>query len=136
MIHLDTNAAIALLNGSPPQVRKRFDDTIAAGTPVAISAIVYFELQYGAAASVRVQDNENKIALFLAAGGIEILQFGEAEAHEAGEIRAHLRAAKTPIGPYDLLIAAQARVAGAMLVTANTREFDRVPGLSMVDWAG
>ena len=41
-----------------------------------------------------------------------------------------------PIGPYDLLIAAQARRRGAALVTLNRREFERVPGLMVTDWAG
>jgi tRNA(fMet)-specific endonuclease VapC len=53
----------------------------------------------------------------------------------AGEIRAHLESAGTPIGHYDYLIAAQARRHGATLVTLNTREFARVPGLIVVDWA-
>ena len=54
----------------------------------------------------------------------------------AGDLRATLEAAGTPIGPYDLLIAAQALRADATLVTANVKEFGRVAGLRWQDWAG
>jgi tRNA(fMet)-specific endonuclease VapC len=56
-------------------------------------------------------------------------------ASEAGEIRAELERLGTPIGTYDVLIAAQARRRGAVLVTANTLEFARVPGLNRENWA-
>jgi tRNA(fMet)-specific endonuclease VapC len=135
VIHLDTNVVIALLNGEPARVRGRFDAARAALEPMCISMIVYHELMYGAAASQRQAANESKIALFIAAGGIRMLPFEINDARAAADIRAHLRAAGEPIGPYDVLIAAQARQAGATLVTANTREFDRVPGLSIIDWA-
>lgn len=135
MIHLDTNVAIALLNDRQPQVRARFDGARAAGTPLGLSMIVYHELMYGAAASERRKANEDKIALFVASGGLSLLPFAAGDADEAADIRAHLKRAATPIGPYDVLIAAQARRAGTTLVTANTREFDRVPGLMVTDWA-
>lgn len=135
MIHLDTNVAIALLNDSQPQVRARFDEARAAGTPFSLSMIVYHELMYGAAASRRRKANEDKIALFIAAGDIALLPFEAADVHEAADIRAHLKRAARPIGPYDVLIAAQARRAGTPLVTANTSEFSRVPGLIVTDWA-
>lgn len=135
MIHLDTNVAIALLNDRPKVVRKRFDAAMAAGTPLGLSMIVYHELMYGAAYSERRKANEEKIALFIAAGGLTLLPFEEADAREAADIRAHLRRLATPIGPYDLLIAGQARRAGAPLITANSREFARVPGLVLTDWA-
>ena len=68
------------------------------------------------------------------ADGPEILAFDAEDATTAAEIRAELKAAGTPICPYDLLIAGQALRHGATLVTANTREFSRVPGLKVVDW--
>lgn len=135
MIHLDTNVAIALLNDRQPLVRARFDATRAAGTALGLSMIVYHELMYGAAASERRQANEEKIAVFVAAGGIALLPCAAMDASEAADIRAHLKRAATPIGAYDVLIAAQARRAGTTLVTANTRAFARVPGLTVVDWA-
>lgn len=135
MIHLDTNVAIALLNQTQHQVRARFDAARAAKTPIGLSTVVYHELMYGAAFSERRTANEGKIAVFISCGEIALLAFTQADAHEAAEIRATLKRQGTPIGPYDLLIAAQARRAGTTLITANTREFLRVPGLMVTDWA-
>jgi tRNA(fMet)-specific endonuclease VapC len=135
VIHLDTNAAIALLNDRQPAVRTRFDEARAAHTPLALSIVVYHELMYGAAASERRRENEHKIALFVAAGRLDVPAFEQGDAQDAADIRAHLRRLGAPIGPYDVLIAGQARRAGATLVTANSREFERVPGLTVSDWA-
>lgn len=134
MIHLDTNIAIALLNGRLPHARTQLNAALAAGTPLAMSIIVYCELQYGAAASSHRTADEERIAFLVTGSGLILLPFEEKDAREAADIRAHLRRSATPIGPYDLLIAAQARRAGATLVTANTREFARVPGLVLADW--
>ena len=60
--------------------------------------------------------------------------FDAEDALHAGNIRAELECAGTPIGHYDYLISAQARRRGVALVTLNRREFDRVPGLVVVDW--
>lgn len=135
MIHLDTNVAIALLNNRHPQVRARFDAALASGAPMSLSIIVYYELMYGAAGSVRRKANEDKIALFVASGRLSLLSFEAMDAREAADIRADLKRTGTPIGPYDVLIAAQARRAAATLVTANTSEFERVGGLIVIDWA-
>lgn len=135
MIHLDANVAIALLNNRQPQVRARFDAALGAGTPLALSIIVFHELMYGAAASERRKANEDKIAIFIASARLVLLPFEAEDAREAAEIRADLKRVGAPIGPYDVLIAAQARRAGTTLVTANTREFERVPGLTVVDWS-
>jgi tRNA(fMet)-specific endonuclease VapC len=135
VIHLDTNVAIALLSQRQPQVRARFDAAQAANTSMALSIVVYHELMYGAAGSERRKANEDKIALFVAAGRLTLLPFEAEDAREAADIRADLKRAGTPIGPYDVLIAAQARRAGTTLVTANTREFERVQGLIVTDWA-
>ncbi len=93
-----------------------------------------FELWYGIANSRRQQHSIETLAGFLA-GPIQVLNFDADDAREAGDIRAALAQAGTPIGPYDVLIAAQARRRGATLVTANAREFARVPGLKTEDWA-
>ena len=135
MMYLDTNVVIALLSDRQPLVRQRFDAARAAGTPMALSIIVYHELMYGAAASERRKANEDKVALFISGGGMSLMAFEAGDAVEAADIRAYLKRAATPIGPYDVLIAAQARRAGTTLITANTREFARVPGLTVVDWA-
>ena len=67
-------------------------------------------------------------------GGIDVAPFAQEDAAIAGDLRATLEAAGTPIGPYDLLIAAQALRTGTTLVTANVSEFARVPGLVWQDW--
>jgi tRNA(fMet)-specific endonuclease VapC len=134
MICLDTNAVISALNQRTSPVLTRIEDAIATGAPLAIASIVLFELRYGAAKSARPERNMQRIADFLA-GPIEVLPFESADAEEAGDIRAALERAGTPIGPYDILVAAQARRRDALLVTANAREFARVRRLKFEDWA-
>lgn len=134
MIHLDTNVAIALLNNRQPQIRARFDAARAASA-LGMSVIVYHELMYGAANSARKQENQEKVTVFVAAGNVVLLALAEEDAREAADIRAHLKRQGQPIGPYDVLIAAQARRTGSTLVTANTDEFRRVPGLVIADWS-
>ena len=134
MICLDTNAVIDVLNNASSLVRLRIHRTIGMDRPIAISSIVLFELRYGAMKSARPERNVRRIADFLV-GPIAVLPFEPGDAEEAGDIRAAVERAGTSIGPYDLLIAAQARRRGALLVTANTREFARVPGLDIEDWA-
>ena len=133
MICLDTNAVIVVLNRQSLALRARVSASIEQGLALSISAIVLFELRYGIAKSERPERNAKRIADFLT-GMITVLPFEPADAEEAGDVRAQLEQAGTPIGPYDLLIAAQARRRGALLVTANTREFARVPGLKVEDW--
>ena len=134
MICLDTNAVITALNDRSSPVRRKIEAAITSGETLAISSIVLFELRYGAVKSARPERNLQRIADFLA-GPIEILPFEPADAEEAGDIRAALEQAGTPIGPYDVLLAGQARRHDALLVTANEREFARVPRLKFEDWA-
>ena len=134
MICLDTNAVIDVLNNASSLVRLRIHRTIGMDRHIAISSIVLFELRYGAMKSARPERNVRRIADFLV-GPIAVLPFEPGDAEEAGDIRAAVERAGTSIGPYDLLIAAQARRRGALLVTANTREFARVPGLEIEDCA-
>jgi tRNA(fMet)-specific endonuclease VapC len=135
MICLDTNIVIAAINDRVPQVRARLLQTLFDGTAIGIPAIVLFELWYGIAKSQRQADNAADLADFLSLD-VTPWPFEAEDAQEAGDIRAVLERAGTPIGPYDILIAAQARRRGATLVTANEREFARVPGLRVEDWAG
>lgn len=134
MICLDTNAVITIFNQRGSRVEARLRTALKAGNPVAISALVLFELGYGAAKGARTERNLDRIKDFLAAP-IQVLPFDDEDAGQAGEIRAALERAGTPVGAYDILIAAQARRRGALLVTANMSEFTRVPGLKTEDWA-
>ena len=130
---LDTNVVIALLKGRPTGVRERMRQTALEGHRVAVSTVALYELWYGVARSERRRENTERLRAFLS-GAIEIVPFDEQDALMAGEIRASLERAGTPIGPYDLLIAAQAMRNGAILVTANVSEFSRVPDLAWQDW--
>ncbi len=130
---LDTNACIALINGTSLGVRRRFQRAIARGSVVCISDVVVHELWYGAAKSTRREHNTARVQTFLA-GPLEVLPFDEADARAAGEVRAQLEQVGTPIGAYDAMIAGQAVRRGLTLVTANTREFERVADLMWEDW--
>jgi tRNA(fMet)-specific endonuclease VapC len=131
---LDTNAVIALLKNEPAIVRKRLRRAVSKGAPIAVSSIVLYGLWYGVARSARRTENAERLRVFLS-GGITVAPFAEEDAASAGNLRATLEAAGTPIGPYDLLIAAQALRSGTTLVTANVAEFVRVPGLAWQDWS-
>jgi tRNA(fMet)-specific endonuclease VapC len=131
---LDTNACIALINGKPSAVRTRFQRVVQKGARVSISTIVAFELWYGVAKSSQKEGNTNRLEIFLS-GPLSLLPFDEEDAKAAGKVRAEIEAAGRPIGAYDVLIAGQALRHKMTLVTANTKEFQRVPGLAFEDWA-
>ncbi len=135
MYVLDTNVVIAVMTGTPAKVRFGFKEALSRQAVVAVSAIALFELRYGVAHSRRGLENAERLRRFLA-GMIKILEFDEEDASVAAEVRQLLETAGTPIGPYDLLIAAQALRHDATLVTANAREFAQVPGLRCEDWGG
>lgn len=125
---LDTNAAIALLRDkdSKPARRVRLEQP----RDVAISAIVAHELFYGAFKSRRVPENVAAVDALQ----FEVVEFDKEDARQAGEIRASLAARGGTIGPFDVLIAGQAVARNLILVTHNTGEFSRVPGLGIEDW--
>ena len=130
---LDTNACIAALNGRPPVVRDRIVGARNAGGEIVVSTIALFELWHGVGRSLHAERNAERLATFR--DSVRILPFDEEDAHVAGGIEAELRARGTPVGPYDVLMAGQARRRGLTLVTANVREFSRVKGLQWEDWS-
>lgn len=134
MIYLDTNTVVAAMNQRVPKVRARLEQVLVDGIVVGIPTIVLYELWYGIRKSTRRHMNTSALSAFL---GLDVTPwlFEPEDAEEAGDVRAALERVGTPIGPYDILIAAQARRRGATLVTANEREFARVPGLKTEDWA-
>lgn len=126
---LDTNAVIALLpNDKMSLLARRV--RLQRPDDIAISAIVTHELYYGAFKSQRLQQN---VAL-VDALHFEVLDFDKEDARQAGAIRAALAKKGKTIGTYDVLIAGQAMARGLILITHNTKEFSRVPGLSIEDW--
>jgi tRNA(fMet)-specific endonuclease VapC len=88
------------------------------------------ELHYGAYRSERLEHNLSLVDGLL----LEVVDFDRDDAREAGAVRAELAARGTPIGPFDMLMAGQARGRGLTLVTANAGEFLRVDGLVVEDW--
>lgn len=134
MFCLDTNIIIFALNRRRPRIAEKLTAELRAGTALIVPAVVLFELEYGIAKSDRREQTRTVLETFLAAG-FERPAFDAADAREAGDIRAFLEERGTPIGPFDYLVAAQARRRGATLVTTNVREFARVPGLIVTDWA-
>jgi tRNA(fMet)-specific endonuclease VapC len=133
MFFLDANVAIGVMTRRAPHLAARIEAELAVATPLYVSVVVLYELKYGARKSAFPERNLARLDDFLASVSA-IVPFDADDASEAGEIRAHLETKGTPIGPYDVLIAAQARRRGAALVTLNRREFDRVPGLLVTDW--
>lgn len=134
MICLDTNAVVTVINRRSPRLRERLLRTLVDGEVVGVPAIVLFEMWCGIRKSARPEQNAANLATFLTLD-VTPWPFEPEDAEEAGDIRAALERAGTPIGAYDILIAAQARRRDAVLVTANAREFGRVPGLRFEDWA-
>ena len=127
---LDTNVVIHTIRHRPSEVRAKF---IAQQGRMCISTITLMELVYGAEKSDRPDRNLRDIEAF--ASRLRILPYDHDAAVHTGRIRAELARAGTPIGPYDQMIAGHARSRGLTVVTANTREFNRVPGISVEDWA-
>jgi tRNA(fMet)-specific endonuclease VapC len=130
---LDTNACVAIINGTPAPVRMRYARAVEQGATITTSSIVVFELWYGVAKSGRREVNSDRIKAFFA-GTLDVLAFTDQDARVAGEIRAALQAAGTPIGTYDILIAGHACRNDAVLVTNNRREFKRIQDLTIEDW--
>ncbi len=128
---LDTNICIYIRQKRPAEVLARFEK-LKAGEAV-LSVVTYGELRYGAAKSQHRQlatDRLNDLVTFL-----PVLPLPENAAYEYGEIRALLESKGETIGGNDLWIAAHAKASGLVLVTNNEREFKRVPGLKIQNWA-
>ncbi|MCH2558834.1 MAG: tRNA(fMet)-specific endonuclease VapC [Alcanivorax sp.] len=126
---LDTNICIYTIKNRPAAVRAAFRERQGA---LCISSVTLMELIHGAERSARRRDNLEVVEGF--AARLEVLEYGAEAAAHTGEVRAELAGAGTPIGPWDQMIAGHARSRALVLVTHNTREFDRVPGLRVEDW--
>jgi tRNA(fMet)-specific endonuclease VapC len=125
---LDTNTLIAILNDrrSRPSKKLRRHEPV----DVVTSSVVIHELYFGAFKSGRPIENVARLDELQ----IPSLALDREDARSAGEIRAVLKKAGTPIGPYDILIAGQAFARNLILVTNNTGEFARIGGLQIEDW--
>lgn len=126
---LDTNICIYTIKNRPDSVRKIF---LEHDGQMCVSSVTQMELIYGAEKSLAVSRNLKDIEGFLAR--LIVKDFDANAATHAGQIRAELAKAGTPIGPYDQMIAGHARSLGLVVVTNNVSEFSRVQGLRVVNW--
>ena len=130
MYLLDTNICIYAMKGLYPSIRQMLL-SIHPGD-IFVSAITVGELAYGAAKSRWGERARNTMHAFLA--NYDILSFDANDAAYFGQFRAALASAGIPIGAYDVMIAAQGAARNLTVVTHNTKEFERVPGLALEDW--
>lgn len=126
---LDTNTLIYFFKGEG-----RVAEHLLARSPkdIGIPAIVLYELQVGIAKSSAPEKRTQQLAELISV--IQLLPFHQREAQAAAQLRAALEREGQPIGPYDTLIAGTALAHGAILVTRNTREFDRIEALRVENW--
>lgn len=130
MYLLDTNICIyAMKNTYPLLTNKLF---MVPPSEVFVSSITLGELEYGCEKSKWGQRSRDVMRMFLAT--YTILPFDENDAALWGSLRAHLASQGSPIGPYEIQLAAHSISKGLIMVTHNTREFERVPGIMLEDW--
>jgi tRNA(fMet)-specific endonuclease VapC len=128
---LDTNICIYIIREKPVKVINKlrtFDVS-----DIVISAITHSELEYGVAKSSRQEENREALIKFLAA--LEIVPYDDKAAADYGQIRNHLEKKGAVVGAMDMLIGAHARSIPVTLVTKNVKEFKRIPGLRVENWA-
>ncbi|MGA2571078.1 MAG: type II toxin-antitoxin system VapC family toxin [Terracidiphilus sp.] len=128
---LDTDIASYIMKSKSPALMQKLQTVPTSA--VCISAITKSEMMYGVEVSPRQQKDRAALDFFLR--HLEVLDYPAGAAADYGNIRAALKSRGAPIGPNDTLIAAHARCLGLTLVTNNTREFKRVPGLKIENWA-
>ena len=128
---LDTNICIYSIKHKPEQVFLRLQEHEPAD--ICISSVTYAELVHGVEKSQAIE--KNRLALALLLSNIEILNCDANAAESYGKIRADLEKQGTPIGPLDMMIAGHAKSLNYTVVTNNTKEFNRVPGLKIENWA-
>jgi len=129
VILLDTNICIHVINAKPPEVLERFRKYRMG--EIGLCSVVAAELAYGVAKSGSAR-NRDALEMFLAP--LIILPFDVAALWAYGDLRAELERKGTPIGALDTMIAAHALSNKSILVTNNSREFARVPGLALENW--
>ncbi len=128
---LDTNICIYIIKKKPEKVLRHFKAFVPGD--VGISSVTLAELCYGVEKSQENKRNQAALEEFLVS--LEIVPFDGDAAYHYGKIRAYLEKAGKPIGSMDLLIAAQALALGIPVVTHNVKEFARVKGLEVQNWA-
>jgi tRNA(fMet)-specific endonuclease VapC len=126
---LDTNIVIYTIKNRPQEVRESFKTH---DGQMCISAVTLMELVYGAEASSAVERNLRDIENF--AARLDVLPYDNDAAAHTGQLRAELKKMGRPIGAYDEMIAGHARSQGLVIVTNNTKQFEKVPGIRLTNW--
>ena len=129
---LDTDICIYLIKKRPPAVIEKLSKL--PNSEVALSVISLFELQFGVENS-RYRDQSQQALNHFLEPIRHILPVDQQVANYAARVRANLKAKGTPVGPYDILIAAAALSHDLTLVSNNVREFKRVDGLKLENWS-
>ena len=127
---LDTDICAFIMRAPSDKLRKKL-----LATPLdaqGISVVTLAELLYGVRLSSKPTENRKTLVAFLT--HLSVFDWTEQAAEHYADIRAHLKMQGQMIGANDLMIAAHARSASAVLVTNNEREFRRVPGLKVDNW--
>ncbi|MGV3578568.1 PIN domain-containing protein [Brevundimonas sp.] len=130
---LDTSEIVAALRRRPRYDRRCFDLARREGVTIVVPATVVHELIRGASLSSQPAENTALVERYLR--DFETIDFTPEDAAASGRLGAELRAAGTPIGDIDTLIAGQALARGWTVVTRNVRHFGRVQGLPLIDWS-
>lgn len=130
---LDTNICSFIMREQPEAVIKRLEQAVLRNHRIVVSAITYAEMRFGAIGKKASPRHAPLVDAFCTRLDA-VLPWDRAAVDSTTEIKAVLAAAGTPIGPNDMAIAGHAIAAGAILVTNNTREFERVPDLKLEDW--
>lgn len=131
MYILDTNICIFLIKNKSEHLLYRIMSC--KKEDIYLSSITIAELEYGASKSLYREKNRQAILDFCS-NFINILDFTTEDTEAYGLIRAYLEKRGTPIGPYDLQIAAQGLTRNFTIVTNNYDEFARIPDLKVEDW--
>lgn len=130
---LDTNICSFIMREQPEEVIRRLEQAVLRNHRIVVSAITYAEMRFGAIGKKASPRHIQLVDAFCARLDA-VLSWDRAAADATTEIKAALAAAGTPMDPSDTAIAGHAIAARAILVTNNTREFERVPGLQLEEW--
>ncbi|EIE0699677.1 type II toxin-antitoxin system VapC family toxin [Salmonella enterica] len=130
---LDTCICSFIMREQPEAVLKHLEQTVLRRHRIVVSAITYAEMRFGCTGKKASPRHAQRVDAFCSRLDA-VLPWDRAAVDATTEIRAVLAAAGTPIGSNDAAIAGHAIASGAILVTNNVREFERVPGLQYEDW--